>query len=155
MSTASAVQVPVVAGTVQALIDNNTVVTAAGTVQRQVVTLGDATTPGNYAKVDADGVLETGGAALTPTETNPAMAGASAPVLAANAAANYRFIQNPSSVPVRLNLAGGTALTNRGMLLGPFGGYEMSKQNGNLIRGAINGISQDGSTSTTLYCLEG
>ena len=55
MPAQSSVQVPSVTGTVQASIDNNTVATAAGSVQRQVVTVADANSASNYQTVNANG----------------------------------------------------------------------------------------------------
>jgi hypothetical protein len=58
-NTPSEVQIPQVVGPVQALIDNNTVMTSAGSVKRQVITNADPTTPGNYQKTDAAGNSQT------------------------------------------------------------------------------------------------
>lgn len=51
----SLIQVPSVSGTVQASIDNNQLVTSAGTVNRQVINIGDPATGTNYQNVDSTG----------------------------------------------------------------------------------------------------
>lgn len=156
MATASAVQVPNVAS-VQASVDNVQVTTVAGTVQRQVVAIADATTAGQYALVDSGGAVSvkpTTSSALTPTETNPSIAATAGgtTALASNASAKYRFIQNTTVTPAWLSIAG-TPAVGTGMLIGPYGTYECSAAIGNLFTGTIKAISTSG--SITFYCLEG
>jgi hypothetical protein len=66
--TPSEVAVPTVSGTPQAEIDNVQVTTSAGTVQRQVVSIGDPANGTQYANVNTAGGLETSGAGTTGTD---------------------------------------------------------------------------------------
>ena len=156
MTNPTLVQVPAVTGTVQASIDNNQVITGAGTVNRQVVNIGDPAVAGNYALVDSSGRLMVGSPSISPAETNPTVVATTngGQILAANTAAKYRYILNPSTNPtIWVKLAGGAAAVNSGIPLAPGGSYEMSSANGNMITGQITAIRTSG--SVPIYCLEG
>lgn len=150
--TQSSVQVAQI--NVGPLIDNVQVTTSiSSAMNRQVVAIGDPAQGGQYALVDAFGRLNVASQSITPTETNPSITSSSSVVLASNSSAKYRFIQNTSSTAVWVSLSGGTATAGSGMLIGPYGSYEMSPGNGNMITGAVNAISTGG--TITFYCLEG
>jgi hypothetical protein len=55
MPTPALIQVPSVSGSVQGNVDGNQLTTSAGSVQRQVITPGDATNASNYQVFDAGG----------------------------------------------------------------------------------------------------
>lgn len=151
MATASKVDVPTVSS-VQASIDNNQLTTGAGTVQRQVTSIGDPTTAANIAAVDSVGALLISAGTITATETNATITSSSSTVLASNSSAKYRYIQNTSATPAWMSLTT-TAVVGSFMYIGPYGSFEMSKAAGNLVTGIIKAISTGG--SITFYCLEG
>lgn len=150
--TPSAISIPPVTVTPQALVDQVQVTTTAGLVDRQVIAIGDPATAANYAAVDAGGALLTG-TAITPTEAIVAVSGNSVVAIAANTAAKYRFIQNLTANPIRLNLSGGAAAANAGIYIGPFGTLELSRAKNNLITGIIHAISMG--VDSSIYVLEG
>lgn len=133
-------------------IDNSSVTTGAGTVNRQRTAIFDPSA-NQGAAVDASGRLMTGTPAVTPTETNPTITGSSSTVLSANTSAKYRFIQNTTATPAWLSLAGSVVTVGSGMYIGPYGTYELSLGNGNMITGKITAISTSG--SLVFYCIEG
>lgn len=81
------------------------------------------------------------GAYTTPAHTAPLAGVATGVILAANASRLYALFVNDSDTVVYLNL-GGAAVVNTGIRLNANGGsYEISRKQGNLYLGAINGIS--------------
>lgn len=81
------------------------------------------------------------GAYTTPTHSAPLAGVATGVILAANAARLYALFVNDSDTIVYLSL-GVAAVVNTGIRINANGGsYEMSRKQGNLYLGAVNGIS--------------
>jgi len=103
----------------------------------------DQTTPGTTNRVDIG--ADVTGVYTTPTHTQPSIAATTTTVLAANANRLYALLVNDSVETIYIKL-GAAAVLNQGIRLNANGGsYEMSKKQGNLYVGAINGISTSGS----------
>jgi len=83
--------------------------------------------------------LLTDGAYTTPTHTAVNVTIASGAVLAANANRIYALLTNISDTTIWFKL-GAAAVVNQGFPITSYGKYEMSKKEGNLYTGAINGI---------------
>ena len=81
---------------------------------------------------------------VTYTITNPTVTTSTTALLASNASAKYRFIQNTTSTGAWMNI-GASAAVGTGIYLGPNGSFEMSSTAGNLDTRAINAISTSGS----------
>jgi len=80
---------------------------------------------------------------LIPTETVVSVGATSTPVLAANPNRKYARFINDSDTVIYLKI--GTAVLNEGLRLNANGGmFEMTRPTGNLVLGAINGISSVG-----------
>lgn len=77
---------------------------------------------------------------ITPAHTEASVGVTTTAVLAANADRKYALIQNDSDSNIYI-MIGASAELNHGILLPPKAGYEMSAALGNLMLGAINGIS--------------
>jgi len=81
---------------------------------------------------------------ITPTHTQPSIAATTTVALVANANRLYALLVNDSVETIYIKL-GAAAVLNQGIRLNANGGsYEMSKKQGNLYVGAINGISTSG-----------
>lgn len=112
----SDVQVPNISGAPQALIDNVQVTTTAGTVQRQVVTVGDASAGGNYASVNSSGGIAISGAGSTGTDWSANSISVAAHLLLTipvNANRNFVGVQNQSGEQIQVvrDKGDGTQLT--------------------------------------------
>ncbi|KKL57775.1 hypothetical protein LCGC14_2232050 [marine sediment metagenome] len=93
------------------------------------------------------------GPKLAIAHTTASMTNASAAALALNNDRKYALIVNDGAVDVYLNL-GGTAVANQGIRVNANGSsYEMSRNEGNLFDGVINGITASG--TATLIVTEG
>ncbi len=108
-------------------------------------------TPGTEValKVLADGTLSVssggGGSISTMTHSVAAIGTSSTQVIAANSSRLYLLIVNDSDDEIYINIAGGSASLNQGILLnGKGASYEISSACGNLITGAITGITATG-----------
>jgi hypothetical protein len=88
-------------------------------------------------------------AVVTPTHTAPSATTTTSALLATNANRRYALLQNIGSVDVFVKI-GASAVASQGIRLVSGGGYyEMSGAFGNLMTGAINGITASG-TATVL-----
>ena len=89
------------------------------------------------------------GPSLRMAHTQPSMSTTSAAALAANQAREYALFVNDGAVTVYLRL-GATAVANQGIRLEANGGsYEISRTQGNLYTGVVDGITATG-TATVL-----
>lgn len=97
-------------------------------------------------------VFNPGGYAVQ-THTTFTVTTASTQAVAANAYDSYRFFQNNGNNDIFLRFGAAAAL-DTGILLTPNGGfYEMSREMGNIWRGAVNAIAR--TASTTMLILQG
>lgn len=101
--------------------------------------------------VSAAAIFAPGGFA-TPSHTTASVGVASAQCLAANPFATYRLFENDSAAQIWIML-GAAAVVNQGIRLDPGGSYEMSKENGNLWRGAVRAIAS--APASNLLMMEG
>lgn len=87
-------------------------------------------------------------AAMTPGYSQPSVTSTSGTVLAANGSRKYALFQNIGVVDVFLRFGGAAAVANQGVLLQANGGaYETSGAFGNLLVGAVTGITATGSAT--------
>ena len=117
----------------------------AFTVQRQRIAIADPITMDFLALVDKFGRLNVAGQNIAAAHTYPTIAASSTTLLAANTSAKYRFIQNTTATPAYIDLSGAAAVVGQCMFIGPYGSFEMSAGNGNMITGIIHAISTSGS----------
>jgi len=111
----------------------------------------DQTTPGT---TNAVAVISDTGAYTTPTHTTVNVTITSGAVLAANTSRLYALLVNDSDTTIYLKI-GVAAVANQGIRVNANGGsYEMSKKQGNLHTGAINGIHA-GTSNKVLLITEG
>lgn len=124
-------------------------------VLREMVSIGDPSAVDQRAGVDALGRLQVAGQNITPTESNPNIASTAGgtTLFSSNASAKYRYFLSTSSTVVWIRLNGGVPAVGTGMRIGPYGSYEMSPGNGNVVTGLIKGIAESG--TVVGYCLEG
>jgi hypothetical protein len=92
-------------------------------------------------------------AAITPSHTTATATNSSSDMLASNSSRKYALLQNDGAVDVYIKI-GATAVASQGIRLASNGGsYEMSAAFGNLMTGAVRGITASG--SAVVLVLEG
>ena len=108
------------------------------------------------AKVRADVeqiVLNDFEKAITPAHSAVSVGSSTTAIIAANSARRYLLLVNDSDEVIYVKL-GAAAVANQGIRINASGGtLELSPLNGNLYRGAVNGICASG--SKTMLVTEG